>query len=230
MDTMKYVYSLLFLAFIFNINAQSDSLVLNKKDSSSLKFFEVFVFSYEQKIFQSNFDHQVKTFDQYSMGAPGNYISISSYEPLAIKKGLFPDYSTLSFMIPSIITINDSVQEKMNGYSCKLSILGKYIIHKKNFDCFAIGGIEFGRTKLTNDKNEKLKNPFFAPYAGLVFRASIAKFSIFASAIYDYDVSKLGWKTVGHSIPQTIPVDDFNQTGFTFSVGVNYSFRNRYGI
>lgn len=228
---MKYVYSFLFVAFIFESTAQSDSLALTKKDSSSFRFFETFVFSYEQKIFQTNFDQQVKTFDQYSMGAPANYISITSYEPIVIgKKGLFPDYSSLSFMIPSIITINDSIQEKMNGYSCKLTLLGKYIVRKKSVHCFATGGLEFGRTKITNDKNEKLKNPFFAPYAGLVVRASIAKFSIFASAIYDYDVSKLGWKTVGNSIPQAITVDDFNQTGFTFAVGVNYSFRNRFGM
>ena len=88
--------------------------------------FESTIFSFEQKYFLSDFGKQLKTINQYEMEQPCNYISLSVIEQFLITRGqyTFPGYWTFSYLIPSSIKINDSINERLKGFNGSRGIVG----------------------------------------------------------------------------------------------------------
>ena len=111
----------------------------------------------------------------------------------------------------------------LRGFNLNLPVYGHKIIDKKYFGIFISEGIQVGRLKLVNDQKQKMKNMIIAPYVGLVTRLSISKFSLFAIAQYDYDISSKMWKKQWFHKGQDIHIPGIRQSGLTLSAGVGYS-------
>ncbi len=211
---------------IDSLNTSIDNYSKNKHH-----LFELTTFSYEQKYFFSDLDKQFKTIDNNGkMSLPCNYISMSIIDQFDITRSWYnyPGYFTFSYLIPSTITFNDSIKEKLRGFNLKISFAGQNIIDRNHCAVFFTEGINCGRLKIINEKNEKAKNAIFAPYLGLVVRLTFSRFTLFAVSQVDYDISSSHWKKTWFSKNQENEIPNFKQGGLTFSLGINYSINKIY--
>ncbi len=235
---MKYWISFVFCLGLFTVKSQvfdtdSTEMVNDtasvKKDTVRHNLFESLTFSYGQKYASSNFDSQLKTMSGGKFSMPCNYFSIGMIGEIIVnRRRSYTGIVNFSYLVPTMITINDSVKEKLNGFTYTFSVFGQKIVKKKHFEMFLTEGISMGRLKMTNGNNQKLKNPSFAPFAGLVMRVSFSKFSLFSIAQFDYDISKSSWHRMNKGSSQNITVSPLHQGGYTFSFGINYSISERY--
>lgn len=196
-------------------------------EDSTSHLFEMTAISFEQKYFLSNFDKQLKTIKNRNLMLPCNYLSIGMIEHFSVSRGYsFPGYFIFSYLLPTKIELNDSINEKLKGFNLKFSVAGQNVINKKHFEIFFVEGLEVGRLKIVNDKNDKLKNGLLAPYFGIVLRLTISRFTCFAVSQFNYDFSASKWKKTWFSKKQDEQIPGFNQTGMVFSFGIKYRFKN----
>lgn len=241
---MKYIVLLYVFFGIANLHAQERGTIKigpqkkasepeakkNVDTTSHHHLFELTTFSFEQKYFLSDFGKQLKTINQYQMEQPCNYISLSVIEQFNITRGKynFPGYWTFSYLLPSSIKINDSINERLKGFNLKIPFGGQNIIRKKHLGLFFTEGLTFGRLKLVNEDKEKLKNAILAPYIGLVIRGTIKRLTFFAISEFNYDLSSAKWKKTWVSKKQQESIPSFKQSGLNFSIGINYSLNKLY--
>lgn len=238
---MKYIVLLYLLFWLTNLCAQEKGTIkvakVKKEEKSETgdttyrhHLFESTTFSFEQKYFLSDFGKQLKTVNQYEMEQPCNYISLSVIEQFNVTRGnySFPGCWTFSYLLPSSITVNDSLNEKLKGFNMKIPFWGQNVIRKRHLGVFFAEGLTFGRLKLVNEKKLKLKNPIFAPHIDLVLRFTAKRLTFFAISEFNYDLSSAKWKKTWVSKKQQETIPGFNQSGLNFSVGINYSLNKIY--
>jgi len=138
---------------------------------------------------------------------------------------ILPGYIKFSYLIPKKMQI-DFKEQNLRGFNFTFSVYGHNIIAKKHLSLMLTEGFNLGRLKLVNQEKQKMKNMIIAPFVGLVTRLSISKFSLFAIAQYDYDISSKMWKKQWFHKGQDIHIPGIRQSGLTLSTGVGYGLGN----
>ncbi|MES2286925.1 MAG: hypothetical protein V4547_14640 [Bacteroidota bacterium] len=208
----------------------TNSILETKNDTSERHYlFEEATISYEQNYFLEDFQNQLKPLDKISFQKPCDFVSFGYFGQLSTSRSYsFAAIWTISYLIPSTITINDSVKEKLKGFNYTLSIAGQNIIRKKNIGLFLTEGIKGGRLKLVDEQQKKIKNSLFGPFVGLVLRTTVSYITIFTSGQFCYDISSTKWKPTWFSKGQNLDISTLRQNGFTFTIGISYSLDRNY--
>lgn len=211
-------------------NKTNDSIIETKKDTVQNHYlFEGATFSYEQTYFLSNFQNQLKNIENIDFNKPCNLISFGYFGQLHTGRSYnFPAILAFSYLLPSKITINDSVKEKLSGFNFTISVAGQNLIKRKHFGLFITEGIKGGRLKLVEDPQRKMKNSTFGPFAGIVLRTTVSYFTIFTSGQFCYDISSPKWKPTWISKSSSFDISNFSQSCFTFTMGISYSLDKNY--
>lgn len=222
---MKILATTLFLLLACFGHSQdiSEPIVSNKGidnvDNISESFYGL-AFLYGQKYFFDNIQNQlynsnIRNFtNSISIGFIGETQTSFMYD--------YYGYYFFSYNFPKSIIMNDTLNQKLYAYDIRFSLAGQYIIKNKHFHFFLTEGLSFGRMKLVNDNNEKMKNPFFAPYIGLVSGLTFSKFSVLIIAQFDIDLSSTKWKKTFFSDMQEIDIPNVKQSGLNISLGIAY--------
>lgn len=208
------------LTLLFNgIIAQDTNLT-----SPKTKLYNELVFSFEQKYYTNDFYNQIKTFDNNGFQKSCNYISIAFMDALTVnRKSRFPGFLGFSYLIPSNIITNDSINQRISGYTFMFSFYGQSIISKDKFKAYITSGMNWGRLKLVDEEKRKLKNVKFDPFIGLVINKRFSKFSLYTKAQYDFDIINNDWKKMLYWKKQSNKVNQFNQSGLVVSLGIKFS-------
>ena len=133
----------------------------------------------------------------------------------------FPAYFLFSYLIPKTVYFDN--EQRMYGFDMRVSLAGQNVVDNRYFHFFVTEGIGFGRLKLVNDKGQKMKNPFFYPFVGLVSKVELSKFSFLVIAQFNLDISSGKWKELWFVDGQTFDLPRVNQSGINLSVGVCYN-------
>ena len=210
---MKKILCALFVVSLVSGFSQSDSL----KPS----YLGGFTLDYGQKFFNDDFNGNLKSINNIE----SNRLSIETISISVMSSVHFAarmktiGYFRFSYVLPKRVMI-DSVSQNIRGFNLTMPLLGQRLIDKKYFGMFLFQGVQFGRLKLVDESNRKMKNMTIAPYVGLMSKINFSKYCLSLSAQYDYDVSSTKWKKQWFHKGQDVSFDGLRQSGLTFSVGI----------
>jgi hypothetical protein len=156
--------------------------------------------------------------------APYNTISIYTVGHIETSRLYeFPGLSLFTYNLPYQMTLSQGTDVRVQGFSYRNSVAGQYLIRRKRVNIFLTEGYDFGRLKIIDDKKQKLKNGYFAPFVGLVAGVAFHNFTILGIVQYELDISNKKWKSLW--IPEPIPVNvkEYSHSGFHIDLGISYS-------
>lgn len=224
---MKRIYLLVFaLILTLNLFGQEDE----DQDSDSTHVVEgISVFPFHvfigKKYYQNSFYKQLNELDSPSLNAPVTFVGLGYNGGFVVNR----DYSycghmALLYIIPQQIRIDTNVAGKISGYVFSTSVVGWDLFKKnKKFDLMLSLGANVGRLRILKNEVLKQKNTILAPMVALSPSWKIKRIVVNFNFQYDYDFSKTDWRRMRFSKSEKIPLNRFNQSGFSafICVGVN---------
>jgi len=224
---MSYEKLLVKLLLYFLLN----SCVCLAQDTTKHHVKTSFDLIYTSKmLLNSNFSSSLNTKKSFQFGAPLSYVGLSSTWILLVNKksffeGGFPinGYFEYTQIIPRIITVNDSLSPKINGFNVGLTVAGFDLFPRmENFDFITSLGVNTGRVWLKGDSQTRQKNPYFSPMVVIIPRIIIQKVSIQFRFSYSYDITNKNWKRKGFAKDNLMKLDSFSSESFNFSLGIGF--------
>lgn len=219
----KSLLFLLFLSLELFCKAQTGLISKAKPTqllSSEYYYYSSFTVLYSEKHYFNSFHNQLTNID---LQEPIQAITAGVFvEWLTSYNYDYPGQWTLTYYIPYIITINDSLSSTFRGYEHHLSFAGQNIFNSKHFYFHLTEGISFGRIKLKNETIEKAKNAFLSPFAGIISGFKFSKLYINFSVSGNFDISSYKWKIKSYSDTESFNLNKFNHSGLLVSFGLGY--------
>ncbi len=178
----------------------------------------------------NDFSTDLKEISSMKISQPLNYVGISSTSYFAINTFTRAFYGFIGYVeylhvIPQRITIQDSIEGKINGFNVGITLAGIDLIKKERFDLITSVGFNTGRVWINGADDIKQKNPYFAPMVVVVPRVCIGRISLQLRCAYDFDITIKNWKRKGFSDAALLELDKFSYRGLNMSVGVGYTFK-----
>jgi hypothetical protein len=181
--------------------------------------------TYGYRIYQSGFYGHFNTTDQFSLQKPAQTIGVIWCGTWRTGKRNAEACIYYHQIIPSTITIQDSLSAKTSGYVAGLT--GNFDLFKQSrtFDLIIAPGFSFGRNRIYGADNLKLKNYFFCPKLSLQPRVLIRKITASVALEYEYDITNPHWKSTWFSGKKgKAELQKFRQSCIVLNVGIGYRF------
>lgn len=177
----------------------------------------------------NDFFHDLKEISSMKISQPLNYLGLSITSSFKVNRRSsfeggydFDGYLEYLHVIPQRITIQDSIEGKINGFNVGMTLAGIDLIKKERFDLITSVGFNTGRVWMNGADDIKQKNPYFTPMVVVVPRVCIGRISIQLRCAYDFDITNKNWKRKGFSDAALLELDKFSYSGLNLSVGVGY--------
>jgi len=227
----KRIYLVLFILVSYPVFSQTPKPSDEPEDEPKEKKASYYQFPispcYGTKFLKNSyFNDQLTSPGNYSFNKPLSYVGIVLVEHAYY--GPWTHYAAniyYSQVLPSVITINDSVKSNLTGFQFGASILGFDLIRSNSLRLGISIGFNTGRLRFYGNENMRWKNAYFSPKISV--NPSIRLGRIFLAAIvdYEYDVSNLNWKKMpGNKNPELQP-SKLSQTGLTAQLTMGYMLK-----
>jgi hypothetical protein len=189
--------------------------------------------TYGNTVFQKDFMGQLNTVHQYKHGRPLQYIGLGFSGTETNDKVTLSGNFIMAQYLPQLFRVNDSITGNISGSFFGLTAGIDCFPKVKAFDFIFSGGLNLGRMKLVQQDKRFFeyrgntlhrKNMLICPKIGAMTKIYLGKFCITLNAEYMYDLSGPRWKEKLLSVgkPHSVPVGGFNQSGFSFSIGLGW--------
>ena len=194
-------------------------------DSINKSFpFDQLAFFYGEKYFINDFQSQFKTINSLDYNTPLNYIGIAVLGEFNINRWYaYPGQLMYTFIIPSVINVNDSIKETTYGFNFKLSLAGQWLVKKRNLRIFLTEGLYAGRLKVIDQDKKRLKNSNQGIFGSLILCVHSGRFSLFAMTELDLDITQSKWQKIWVAKRQNNELPNFNQSAINIALGIRFS-------
>lgn len=219
----KRNYLILLLLVSFSLSSQIDSIKKEKK------YYYQFPFSpaYGTKLLKdSYFNDQLNSSGNYSFNRPLSYVGIICSEHIAVNmRGHYFANFYYSQVLPSTITINDTLNSNLTGCQIGIGLFGFDPVRRERVRLPITIGFNTGRLRFYGNENMLWKNGYFSPKISVHPWFQLGRISLAAIIDYEYDVSNLNWKKMpGNKNPELQP-SKLSQTGLTAQLTIGYMIK-----
>ncbi len=207
-------FTLIFVFFSSFLSAQ-------RKDSIAGNTLDIY-FGY--KNYFNDFNKKFNHTGSFNPSLPVQVIGIGISGPFNVNRGAnFDGHFIYSQVIPSTITINDTLKVKINGFNFSFAY-GKAIIKRRFFTPIIYIGFNTGRLRLNGDSDIKEKNPYFCPKVGFQPKIFFGRLVLSLIIEADWDISRKSWRRTNFSKENQLKINNFNQSCIMTLLSVGYNF------
>lgn len=197
--------------------SQEDSVIIGSG-------IEDFDFSYSEHYMLNDLDGELKSIEKIDFGKPLNAIGVSLQGPLQVNRTYtYEGYIGYQFILPTKITVLDTVSQSLSGFSFKMSMAGQRIMYTKKVRMYLTQGLYAGRIKLIDEERKRLKNSNQGLFGGLHVGWKVWVFDIHAFAEFNWDITSSKWKKVWIAKKQDHVLPNWNQSGAQLGMSICFS-------
>lgn len=184
-----------------------------KKKTFSLPF-ELFA---GKKLVHQTFYAQTNTFNAFDAARPLNLLGLGVNGHFVMTRGHdWFGHANLLMLLPQTISINNTEQAYLYGYSVALSLYGFNLLNEKKRNELVISaGLNAGNTCLGGHQQLRQKNAFIGPMASSYIKIYIRNFSIAFNLQYDYDITNPNWKKSWFVKTEQMQINKWRQSGLS---------------
>jgi hypothetical protein len=228
-----------FMAFSLGASAQVGKIKIKKEPEKKEKASKPEVYHhgslelyYGNRVYDKSYYNQVNCIDKIDLKIPPSFVGIGvSGYPMHITTlgGSYNNnllVSELNYykIIPSQITIEDSLSTKLSGYVFGAGVGPSLSTRRKRISLTAYIGFNTGRTTLSKNEFITQKNQFFSPKITLQPKFIIKRIAISFMLEAEYDVSNPAWRQTVFERKELRLLQPFHQTCYTALVCLGYKF------